>query len=193
MIEDSFLDEIPVDALEDERVFLRRLQESDSEALYKVIDESRAFLAEHLPWPNECSCADDVAMRIDSWDMQAQMGNGACWGVFEKSPDGVKLAGCIIVGWAQWAHRSASVSYWLGKPFTGRGLAASALNLVSRRMFELGFNRLEISVSVKNEKSALLARRCGYKEEGKCRDFERINGIFVDHVRFARLARDPEV
>lgn len=190
MTDDLYLDEIPVNNLDGERVYLRALDKSDAEDLYGVICDSRSFLAEHLPWPQGCDSVDDVASRIDSWNMQAQMGNGACWGIFEKKGGSLMACGCIVVGWAQWTHRSASLSYWLGKPFTGRGLATESLDLVVREMFRMGFNRLEISVSVTNGKSAALARRCGFTEEGKSRDFERINGIFVDHVRFSRLARD---
>lgn len=186
----DFLDEIPVIELAGERVVLRALDETDSEALYAVICESRAFLSRHLPWPNECKSVEDVAFRIDSWNMQAEMANGACWGVFEKTPEGLKIAGCIIVGWVQWMHRSATLSYWLGKPFTGRGLATEALELVTQELFALGLNRLEISAAVNNENSIALALRCGFSEEGVSRDFERINGIFVDHRRFSKLARD---
>lgn len=186
----DFLDEIPVIELAGERVVLRALDETDSEALYAVICESRAFLSRYLPWPNDCKSVEDVASRIDSWNMQAEMANGACWGVFEKTPEGLKIAGCIIVGWVQWMHRSATLSYWLGKPFTGRGLATEALKLVTQELFALGLNRLEISAAVNNENSIALALRCGFSEEGVSRDFERINGIFVDHRRFSKLARD---
>lgn len=186
----DFLDEISVKDLVGERVVLRALDEKDSCALYAVIDDSRSFLSEHLPWPSECMSAEDVACRLDSWNMQAEMANGACWGIFEKTSNGPKIAGCIIVGWVQWTHRSATLSYWLGKQFTGRGLATEALELVTREMFSIGLNRLEISVAVNNENSIALALRCGFREEGVSRDFERINGIFVDHRRFSRLARD---
>ena len=187
----DFLDEIPVNELVGERTVLLALDESYAEELYSVISGSRAFLARHLPWPDECRSPEDVASRLDSWNMQAEMANGAWWGIFEKTPSGLKIAGCIILGWVQWVHRSATVSYWLGEPFTGRGLATEALNLVAREMFALGLNRLEISAAVDNEKSAALAIRCGFREEGVSREFERINGIFVDHRRFSRLAGDP--
>ena len=186
----EFLDEIPVEEMVGESIVLRPLTEEDFGSLYNVIDRNREFLSEHLPWPSECNSSEDVALRIDSWDMQAQMGNGACWGIFEKVGESLHVAGCIVVGWVQWANRSASVSYWIGKEFTGRGLATEALRLVSEKMFLIGINRLELSVSVTNPKSAAVARRAGYAEEGKCREFERINGKFVDHVRFSRLSRD---
>ena len=132
-----------------ERVVLRPLGESDVLPLFRLIDESREFLSEHLPWPDECRSVEYVSSRIDSWDMQAQMANGACWGIFEKipadkssEPPCEKIAGCIMLGWVQWKHRSATVSYWLGKHFCGRGLATEALLLVAGEAFAMGLNRL---------------------------------------------------
>ena len=202
---EDFLTEIPDIPVEGVRVTLRLLRCPDAPALYSVIDGSRDFLARHLPWPAECTSVEDVESRIDTWELQADMANGACWGIFVKSADCLKpadglkpeqknvLAGVIILGWIQAAHRSANISYWLGESFTGRGLATEALKLLSRFAFtELGLNRLEISASVTNAASQAVATRTGFREEGVSREFERINGKFVDHVRFARLASDPE-
>ena len=179
-----------------DRVVLRPLGEPDVQSLFELIDESREFLSEHLPWPDECRSAEDVASRIESWDMQAQMANGACWGIFEKIPaektgePHEKIAGCIMLGWVQWKHRLATVSYWLGKSYCGRGLATEALLLVAGEAFAMGLNRLELSASVNNPKSAAVARRAGFSEEGICREYERIHGHFEDHMRFSLLAKD---
>lgn len=190
---ENFLDEIPDEELRGERVTLRLLHEGDAAPLYALIDGSREFLARHLPWPAECTCVEDVESRIDSWEIQAQMANGACWGIFAKGAGSLnsELAGVIILGWIQAQHRSATVSYWLGETFTGCGLATDALKILSRFAFDrLGLNRLEISASVTNAKSAAVATRAGFTPEGTCREYEFVNGKFVDHVRFSLLARD---
>ena len=194
---ENFLDEIPDEELRGERVTLRLLHEGDAPALFSLIDGSREFLARHLPWPAECTCVEDVESRIDSWEIQAQMANGACWGIFVKGAGslepagGLRLAGVIILGWIQAQHRSATVSYWLGETFTGCGLATDALKLLSHFAFDrLGLNRLEISASVTNKASQAVATRAGFTPEGTCREYEFINGKFVDHVRFSLLARD---
>ena len=190
---EDFLTEIPDTPIEGERVTLRLLHEGDAPALFSLIDGSREFLARHLPWPAECTCVEDVESRIDSWEIQAQMANGACWGIFAKGAGSLnsELAGVIILGWIQAAHLSASVSYWLGECFTGRGLATDALKILSHFAFNrLGLNRLEISASVTNAKSAAVATRAGFTPEGTCREYEFVNGKFVDHVRFSLLARD---
>ena len=189
---ENFLDEIPDEELRGERVTLRLLHEGDAPALFSLIDGSREFLARHLPWPAECTCVEDVESRIDSWEIQAQMANGACWGIFAKGAGSLnsELAGVIILGWIQAQHLSASVSYWLGENFTGRGLATESLKLVSQKLFSIGINRIELSAAENNPKSAAVARRAGFSEEGISRDFERINGIFRNHIRFSRLAKD---
>lgn len=189
--------EFSLQEIDGERVVLRPLGEADASSLFELIDQSRDFLSEHLPWPDECRSAEDVASRIEAWDMQAQMANGACWGIFEKipaeksgEPPHEKIAGCIMLGWVQWKHRSATVSYWLGESYCGRGLATEALLLAASEAFAMGLNRLELSTSVNNSKSAAVARRAGFCEEGVCREYERLHGHFEDHVRFSLLARD---
>ena len=182
------LDEIPETELPGERVVLRPLHETDAAPLYRLIDSSREHLGRFLPWPPECRSEEDVVSRLETWEMQAQMGNGACWGIFEKSSR--KIAGCIMLGWVQWKNRSATVSYWLGQKFCGRGLATEALLLVAGEAFAMGLNRLELTASVNNPKSAAVARRAGFLEEGVCREYERLHGHFEDHIRFSLLARD---
>ena len=218
---ENFLDEIPDVELSDGRVTLRLLGKQDAEAVFALVDRNRGFLSRHLPWPAECANVEDVEARIDSWEMQALMANGACWGIFEQgsrslepagglNPAGgsapasdlrpagsqqaagsLQLAGVIVLGWIQAAHRSASVSYWLGEEFTGRGLATSALSLLSGFAFKtLGLNRLEISASLQNPASIAVATRAGFAQEGTCREYEFINGHFEDHLRLSRLAKD---
>ena len=187
----ELLEEIPETELPGERVVLRVLHEPDAAGLYRLIDASREHLSRFLPWPPDCNSVEDVMDRLETWEMQAQMGNGACWGIFEKTAGGDNLAGCIFIGWVHLEHRSATVSYWLGQAFTGRGLATESLAILSRFCFKtLGLNRLEITAAVQNHASIGVARRCGFQEEGVCREFEYLNGKFHDHLRLSRLVGD---
>ena len=187
----ELLEEIPETELPGERVVLRPLHEPDVAVLYRLIDSSREHLERFLPWPPDCRSEEDVVSRLETWEMQAQMGNGACWGIFEKTTGGDNLAGCIFIGWVHLEHRSATVSYWLGQAFTGRGLATESLAILSRFCFKtLGLNRLEITAAVQNHASIGVARRCGFQEEGVCREFEYLNGKFHDHLRLSRLVGD---
>ena len=186
---DDELCEFSLQEVDGECVVLRPLGEADVQPLFELIEGSREFLSDHLPWPvEECLTPEDVSAKMDAWNLQAQMANGACWGIFEKSPQ--KIAGCIMLGWVQWKNRSATVSYWLGQDFCGRGLATEALLLVAGESFAMGLNRLELTASVNNLKSVAVARRAGFQEEGVCREYELLHGHFEDHIRFSLLAKD---
>ncbi|SHL08955.1 GNAT family N-acetyltransferase [Fibrobacter sp. UWEL] len=166
------------------------------EAVFQLVRNSEDFLAEHLPWVRGVT-VPEIAKRMRSWIFAEQYGQGGCWGIFPKVPateptcgKSDELAGFIMAEFNLKNH-SAALSYWLSKDYTGRGLMTDAVRTLSRYCFVvLKLNRLELSVSVTNEKSRALATRCGFLEEGISRDFERINGIFVNHCRFSRLARD---
>lgn len=165
------------------------------ELVFQLVRDSEDFLAEHLPWVRGTSAAD-IARRMRSWVFAEQYSQGGCWGIFaadtpvEERPEASALAGFIMLE-VNLKNRSAIVSYWLSKKYTGRGLATESLNLLAKFAFEvLRLNRLELSASVRNEKSSAVALRAGFKEEGLCRDYELIDGKFVDHRRFSLLARD---
>ena len=163
---DDELCEFSLQEVDGECVVLRPLGEADVQPLFELIEGSREFLSDHLPWPvEECLTPEDVSAKMDAWNLQAQMANGACWGIFEKS-------------------------YWLGQDFCGRGLATEALLLVAGESFAMGLNRLELTASVNNLKSVAVARRAGFQEEGVCREYELLHGHFEDHIRFSLLARD---
>lgn len=207
--EEEFTQAFSTEALEGTRVKLVGLGLRDAEesgrpmsadVVCRLVQESEDFLAEHLPWVRGVT-APEIAKRMRSWIFAEQYSQGGCWGVFPtdcncgglascENPEAGSLAGFIMAEF-NLKNRSATLSYWLAQKNTGAGLMTDALKTLSRFCLDvLKLNRLELSVSVTNEKSLALASRCGFKKEGVNRDFERINGIFVDHCHFSLLARD---
>lgn len=190
--EDFFTQSFATITLEGSRVVLEGLQESDSspesiKTLLASIEGYKDFLAEHLPWVDGTDAAD-LKKRIRSWVLAEQLNQGGCWKILEKGSN--SLTGFIMLD-VNLKNRSATVSYWLLKKYSGKGYMTESLKLLSLYTFStLKLNRLELFASVENAKSAAVASRCGFLEEGVCRDFELKNGIFVDHRRFSKLARD---
>lgn len=194
--EDFFTETFETATLSGELVTLRGVKENaigqaSAENIFEAICNSRDFLMEHLPWIPETDIFD-LKKRIRSWVLNERFGQGGCWLIFRNNPytsEGL-FAGSIMME-VNLRNHSATLSYWLAKPFTGQGLMTESVKLITKFAFErLKLNRLELLVSIHNEKSAAVARRCGFVEEGINRDFELINGKFVDHRRFSLLARD---
>ena len=194
--EDFFTKAFETTTLKGERVTLKGIRENGSgpaaaENIFATIEKARDFLAEHLPWIPETDIFD-LKKRIRSWVLNERFGQGGCWLIFKNTPNCPEgeFAGAIMME-IYLRNHSATLSYWLAKPFTGQGLMTESVKLIIRFSFEhLKLNRLELLVSVLNTKSAAVATRCGFTEEGVNRDFELINGKFVDHRRYSLLARD---
>jgi ribosomal-protein-alanine N-acetyltransferase len=87
----------------------------------------------------------------------------------------------------------AEIGYWLMPDARGRGVATLAVRTVESWAFgDLGLGRLEIRHVPSNERSCLLALRCGYAAEGTQRGvFPEKDGIRGDLHLHARLATDP--
>lgn len=196
--EEGFTAAFETGTLEGSRVSLVGLCELDAaenftaDGLFNKILDSRDFLSKNLPWVTDTNVAD-LKKRVRSWVLAERLGQGGCWRIYDRSAgeNSLKsLAGFIMMD-VNLKNHSATFSYWLFKDFTHRGLMAESVRLLCDYCFNaLKLNRLEIFSAIDNERSIAVAERSGFCREGICRDFELKDGVFVDHVRFSRLARD---
>jgi ribosomal-protein-alanine N-acetyltransferase len=86
-----------------------------------------------------------------------------------------------------------SLGYWIGHQYARRGLMTDAVRAVLPYAFsQLGLHRMEAACLPSNEPSRRLLLRCGFVQEGYARGYLRINGIWQDHLTFARLHNDPQ-
>lgn len=86
----------------------------------------------------------------------------------------------------------AEVGYWLGREYRGQGYATEAVDLLVRTGFRrLGLHRIEALVFPGNAASRALARRCGFRYEGRMRDEVQKDGCWRSTLLFARIGSDP--
>jgi RimJ/RimL family protein N-acetyltransferase len=82
----------------------------------------------------------------------------------------------------------AAVGYWLAPSSRGRGVATHATRLMARWAFDvLGVARLELTCAPDNERSRLVAARCGFVREGVLRSHMPFKGGRRDTVMFSLL------
>ena len=100
--------------------------------------------------------------------------------------DSDEIAGVInINNIVRGSFLSASLGYYVGAPFGGRGIMREGLELVKNYAFyTLGLHRLEANIQPDNHRSIALVRQCGFEREGLSRDFLYINGRWCDHERW---------
>lgn len=87
--------------------------------------------------------------------------------------------------------QAATLGYWLGAPFVGRGLMSDALGALLPFAFDvLRLHRVEAAVMPQNAPSLEVLKRLGFTQEGLARRYLKIHGTWQDHLTFALLAED---
>ena len=88
----------------------------------------------------------------------------------------------IVRGSAQFA----SIGYWLGAEFAGRGVMPTAVALVIDHCFkEVGLHRIEVCIRPENSNSLRVVEKLGIREIGFAPNFLHIDGQWRDHRIFA--------
>jgi ribosomal-protein-serine acetyltransferase len=166
--------------------YLRLLEEADARELHTLIEANRAYLARWLPWAAGQTFEDTLDF-IRGTRSQAKENEGFQTAIVTKKG----LVGVIGYVSVDWANRSTRVGYWLDEGQQGRGtMTAGARLLVDHALTVWGLNRVEIIVAVGNRRSAAIPERLGFRQEGTLRQFQLIDGRYLDCVSYSMLATD---
>lgn len=170
-------------ALKFDLVELRQLKKSDARKLQALLVKDRAWLS---PWE---ATTPGIRYPVDARDLvrnllyQQRKGTGLA---FIIEVDGA-LAGQINVANILYGSvSSATVGYWIGQDFAGRGAMPIAVALTVDYLFdELGLHRVEIDIRPENEASLRVVEKLKLRKEGLKERFIHIDGQWRDHRVFA--------
>lgn len=88
--------------------------------------------------------------------------------------------------------QSASLGYWVGLPYQGRGVMSEAVARIADYAFdELTLHRIEAASLPDNIASIRVLEKCGFQREGLARRYLRINSRWQDHLLFSLMEDDP--
>jgi ribosomal-protein-serine acetyltransferase len=160
------------------------LEESDAAELYALIDSSRAYLSEWMPWAAG-QTLDGTLQFIRLTRRQLADNNG-----FQAAiVCGGEIVGVVGFHAVDWANRATSIGYWLGERHQGRGTMTRAVRALVDHAFSVwGLNRVEIRAAPDNVRSRAIPERLGFVEEGTLSGAERIGDTYLDNVVYAMLA-----
>ena len=165
-----------------EAIRIRPWQLSDKPALLRYADNRNVWInhTDIFPHPYTADDADRWLWRCGS----------------EQKPQtnfAIDLAGEAIGGTGielkkDVYRKSASIGYWVGEPFWGRGFATRALCLMTDYAFaNFDINRLQAGVFEWNPASMRVLEKAGYKFEARMRQHIFKDGRFADELIYARL------
>lgn len=177
--------------LETPRLIARPPMLDDFQAWARLRRESRSFLQPREPtWP-----ADDLtnaAFRQRIRRYHAEINDDSAYPFFIFDAAGRQLLGGLnLTNVRRGAASAASLGYWMGEAFAGRGIMTEAVKLVAGFAFSsLAVNRLEAACLPDNQASVRVLEKAGFQQEGQARAYLAINGVWRDHLLFALLAGD---
>lgn len=105
--------------------------------------------------------------------------------------DGRYCGQITVGGITRGALHSGWIGYWVGRRFTGGGVATAALALGLDHALRFGaLHRVEATVRPENEASRVVLARCGFREEGLLRRYLHVDGAWRDHLLVARTREE---
>jgi ribosomal-protein-alanine N-acetyltransferase len=108
-----------------------------------------------------------------------------------RSDDDVLLGGLTLSNIRRGVSQSASLGYWTGAAYTGRGCMTEAVRAVLPFAFDqLRLHRVEAACLPTNAASIRVLQKNGFRLEGTARRYLKIDGRWQDHLLFATIEGD---
>jgi [ribosomal protein S5]-alanine N-acetyltransferase len=179
-------------AIAGEGVVLRVPQTSDFAEWAALRAASRDFLTPWEPtWPADDLTRTSFRRRIKRYSEDQRGDLAYAFFVLRKS-DNALVGGLTIANIRRGCAQAGSLGYWMGAPFARQGFMTAAVNAVIPFAFgTLRLHRLEAACIPLNVASLKLLEKTGFQREGFARQYLCIDGLWQDHVLYARLKDDP--
>jgi ribosomal-protein-alanine N-acetyltransferase len=174
-----------------EGVYLRPPEMRDYDVWAGLRERSRAFLTPWEPtWPGDDLTRASFRRRLRR--TQQEIENDEAYPFLIFRDDDLLTGGLTLGQVKRGVVQAATLGYWIGAPYAGKGLMSRAVQAAIGFAFEtLRLHRIEASCLPHNEASIRLLERSGFTREGFARSYLRINGIWQDHLLFGLLESDP--
>lgn len=178
----------PLPTIEGNGIYLRAPQMSDYGEWSALREASRAFLTPWEPtWPADDLSRSAYRRRLRRYAEDQRSDTSYAFFLFRRGDEAL-VGGVTLANIRRGVAQAGSLGYWIGEPFAHRGLMSGAVQaLVPFSFSSLRLHRLEAACIPSNAASIKLLEKAGFEREGYAREYLCINGLWQDHLLFARL------
>ena len=157
----------------------------DAEEIFALVDTSRNYLREWLPWVDYNTTSKDTKEFIRYAQQQYASNNGFHCSIRYQG----RIAGVIGFHRIDWIDKTGELAYWLGEQYQGMGLMTKCCRVLTEYAFiQLKLYRVEILAN--NLKSCAVAERLGFTKEKTLSNVEQIGDRFVDNIVYSTSKRN---
>jgi len=175
-----------------EGLYLRASEMRDYAEWAELREKSRSFLTPWEPlWPIDDLSRASFRYRVRRHAEEMARDEAYSFFIFREEDDAL-LGGLSFGHVRRGVSQAATLGYWMGEPYAGKGFMTRAVRAACAYAFEKrGFHRIEAACLPTNAPSKRLLERIGFKQEGYARSYLNINGQWRDHLLYALLETDP--
>jgi [ribosomal protein S5]-alanine N-acetyltransferase len=178
----------PLASITGEGVTLRTPQMTDYNDWAALREASRAFLTPWEPtWPADDLPRSSFRRRIRRYAEDLRTDQGYAF-LIVRNNDGALVGGLTLANIRRGVAQAASLGYWMGLPYVRCGyMTAGVRSVIPFAFATLRLHRLEAACIPTNAGSIRLLEKTGFVREGYAREYLCINGVWQDHLLYARL------
>jgi len=174
----------------DNLLCLSLFETKDADLLFNLIESNREHIGKWLKFPNITLSADDSKRFIESVRTRFARNEGYWLGIWMEE----KLVGSIGFLYLDQENKKTEIGYWIGKEYEGRGIISKSIKVFIDYAFNnLAFNKIEIGVATENLRSRSIPEKLGFKLEGTIRDYEYLNGKYLDRLIYGLKSSEWQV
>ena len=174
-------------------VTLRLPQSGDFAEWAALRESSRAFLVPWEPtWPADDLTRGAFRRRLKRYAEDVRNDLAYAFLIF-RSDDNALVGGLTLANIRRGVAQAGSIGYWVGAPFARKGYMTAAMRALAPFCFTtLRLHRVEAACIPSNTASVRLLEKTGFQREGYARSYLCINGVWQDHLLYARLKDDTD-
>jgi ribosomal-protein-alanine N-acetyltransferase len=176
-----------------EGVYLRAPQPSDFSEWAALRETSRSFLTPWEPvWPADDLTRSAFRRRLRRYAEDIRTDLAYPFFIFDRRHNAL-VGGLTLANIRRGVAQTGSVGYWIGAPFARQGFMTRAVRAVIPFCFDaLRLHRVEAACIPTNAASIRLLEKTGFRREGYAREYLCIDGVWQDHLLYARLVQERE-
>lgn len=172
--------------LNTERLHLRKMNVSDSPSLYTIWSDPDVTKFMNIP---NFTHEDQAIEIIKMLDELAEVQKAIRFTMIERQSN--EIIGSCGFNFIDFESEKAEIGYEIAKAYWGQGLAPESINALLDYGFQtLKLNRIEAKVEPENANSIKVLHKLNFTFEGTLRQYEKVNGKFIDLNMYSRLTTD---
>ena len=157
--------------------------------IFDIIDRNRDNLKQRFTWLGTVKEPTDTEEYIKEQIERMAKGRAIYMAIRYRG----KVVGVIDFNSINEHLKTTEIGYILDKDFRGRSIMRRAVKELCNIAFNtMGMNKVIIRCANNNPKSCNVAKSLGFKLEGTLREFEEINGAYIDLNIFSMLKSEYE-